>query len=189
MSFIFRTNWSFSADAFARMLRSVVFGIDWLGITSALRRPRIGPPRAARGATARASSKTFRPSGAQITSPGKPRCRARAMPRQSSGAIASFLPLAAKRLRERLLHCFDRLTGKLLWEQLVLQSPLEDKHQLPNSFASSRHRWAADLRDVFGSGRNGGGGLRFFGPSGMAGSPGRVFEQAWLLQLPSLRTA
>ena len=38
--------------------------------------------------------------------------------------------------KERILLCFDRTSGKLLWQQVVLQSPLEDKHQL-NSFASS----------------------------------------------------
>jgi len=47
-----------------------------------------------------------------------------------------FLASCREATQERLLLCFDRLTGKLLWEQLVLQSPLEDKHQL-NSFASS----------------------------------------------------
>lgn len=38
--------------------------------------------------------------------------------------------------QQRLLLCFDRSSGKQLWEQMVLESPLEKKHQL-NSFASS----------------------------------------------------
>lgn len=38
--------------------------------------------------------------------------------------------------QERILLAFDRVSGKQLWQQVVLRSPLEDKHQL-NSFASS----------------------------------------------------
>src|SRR5262245_6515763 len=38
--------------------------------------------------------------------------------------------------QERVLACFDRHTGKSLWQQTVLRSPLETKHAL-NSFASS----------------------------------------------------
>ncbi len=38
--------------------------------------------------------------------------------------------------RERLLLCYERNTGKELWRQVVLKSPLEKKHGL-NSFASS----------------------------------------------------
>jgi len=37
---------------------------------------------------------------------------------------------------ERLLICVDRATGKVLWESVVLKSPLEGKHRL-NSHASS----------------------------------------------------
>ncbi|MBI3879188.1 MAG: PQQ-binding-like beta-propeller repeat protein [Verrucomicrobia bacterium] len=37
---------------------------------------------------------------------------------------------------ERLLLCFDRKGGKLLWQQSVVKSPLEKKHRL-NSHASS----------------------------------------------------
>ena len=40
------------------------------------------------------------------------------------------------RTQERVLACFDRRTGKPLWQQTVLRSPLETKHAL-NSFASS----------------------------------------------------
>ena len=36
----------------------------------------------------------------------------------------------------RVLICFDRATGKILWEKTVLESPLEKKHSL-NSYASS----------------------------------------------------
>lgn len=38
--------------------------------------------------------------------------------------------------QERILLAFDRVSGKQLWQEVVLRSPLEDKHQL-NSFASS----------------------------------------------------
>ena len=38
--------------------------------------------------------------------------------------------------QDRVLLCLDRKTGKLLWQQTVLKSPLERKHQL-NSHASS----------------------------------------------------
>jgi outer membrane protein assembly factor BamB len=37
---------------------------------------------------------------------------------------------------DRVLCCYDRTNGKMLWQQRVLQSPLEKKHTL-NSFASS----------------------------------------------------
>ena len=38
--------------------------------------------------------------------------------------------------KKRVLLCFDRTTGKLEWEQVVVSSPLEKKHNL-NSYASS----------------------------------------------------
>lgn len=38
--------------------------------------------------------------------------------------------------KQRVLLCFDRLTGGLVWERNVLTSPLEMKHKL-NSFASA----------------------------------------------------
>src|SRR5947208_199762 len=37
---------------------------------------------------------------------------------------------------DRVLCCYDRVSGKLLWQESVLKSPLEKKHTL-NSFASS----------------------------------------------------
>jgi len=37
--------------------------------------------------------------------------------------------------QERVLHCLDRKSGKLLWTKSVLKAPLEKKHKL-NSFAS-----------------------------------------------------
>jgi len=37
---------------------------------------------------------------------------------------------------ERILLCLDRKTGKLLWERVVVNAPLEPKHKL-NSYASS----------------------------------------------------
>ncbi len=47
-----------------------------------------------------------------------------------------FVASCLEDARQRVLLCFDRPTGKLLWQQIVLESPLEEKHQL-NSFASS----------------------------------------------------
>lgn len=47
-----------------------------------------------------------------------------------------FLVWTVEASEERVLGCFDRLTGKLLWQQTVLRAPLEDKHPL-NSYASS----------------------------------------------------
>ena len=38
--------------------------------------------------------------------------------------------------RKRMLHCYDRASGKLLWEQCVLVADLEKKHN-ENSYASS----------------------------------------------------
>ncbi len=48
--------------------------------------------------------------------------------------------------QERILLRFDRSSGRLLWQQVVLTSPLEEKHQL-NSFASSTP--ATDGRRVY----------------------------------------
>jgi len=48
--------------------------------------------------------------------------------------------------RERILLSLDRKTGKILWEQVVVQSPLERKHRL-NSYASSTP--ATDGRQVY----------------------------------------
>lgn len=45
--------------------------------------------------------------------------------------LASCLPES----EERLLCCLDRASGKILWQQTVIKSPLEVKHQL-NSYAS-----------------------------------------------------
>jgi outer membrane protein assembly factor BamB len=47
-----------------------------------------------------------------------------------------FVASCLEDAKQRLLVCFDRTSGKQLWQQVVLESPLEDKHQL-NSFASS----------------------------------------------------
>ncbi|MFO0969997.1 MAG: PQQ-binding-like beta-propeller repeat protein [Gemmataceae bacterium] len=47
---------------------------------------------------------------------------------------------------KRMLYCFDRRTGDLLWDRHVLSSPLEPKHGL-NSFASSTP--AADADHVY----------------------------------------
>lgn len=47
-----------------------------------------------------------------------------------------FLTSALAETEERLLLCFDRGTGGVLWQQAVLRSPLEDKNR-ENSYASS----------------------------------------------------
>ena len=47
-----------------------------------------------------------------------------------------FLLTAVAERQERCLVCFDRVTGKLLWQRVVVVAPLEHKHGL-NSFASS----------------------------------------------------
>jgi outer membrane protein assembly factor BamB len=47
-----------------------------------------------------------------------------------------FVASCREEEKERILVCLDRVTGKLLWQQVVLRSPLERKHRL-NSFASS----------------------------------------------------
>lgn len=47
-----------------------------------------------------------------------------------------FLTSCLQDKEERVLLCYDRKSGKLLWQREVLTSPLEKKHRL-NSFASS----------------------------------------------------
>jgi outer membrane protein assembly factor BamB len=47
-----------------------------------------------------------------------------------------FVATCDEAARERILCSFDRDSGRLVWQQVVLNSPLEDKHEL-NSFASS----------------------------------------------------
>lgn len=47
-----------------------------------------------------------------------------------------FLVACNEQTQERVLACYDRQTGKPLWQQTVIRSPLETKHAL-NSFASS----------------------------------------------------
>ncbi len=46
-----------------------------------------------------------------------------------------FVASCQEEARQRILVCFDR-SGRLLWQTVVLESPLEEKHHL-NSFASS----------------------------------------------------
>jgi outer membrane protein assembly factor BamB len=59
-----------------------------------------------------------------------------------------FLTSCRPETKERLLLCFDRHDGKLLWERVVLTAPLERKHQF-NSYASStpasegQHIWVS----------------------------------------------
>ena len=47
-----------------------------------------------------------------------------------------FLAACADEKQERILTCYDRRNGKMLWEKTVICSPLETKHAL-NSFAST----------------------------------------------------
>jgi outer membrane protein assembly factor BamB len=47
-----------------------------------------------------------------------------------------FIVSALLDTQERVLLCFDRKSGKKLWQKTVVESPLERKHEL-NSFASS----------------------------------------------------
>jgi outer membrane protein assembly factor BamB len=47
-----------------------------------------------------------------------------------------FIACCREEEKDRVLACFDRNSGKQLWQQVVLHSPLERKHRL-NSFASS----------------------------------------------------
>lgn len=47
-----------------------------------------------------------------------------------------FLTTAFKETQERVLLCYERKTGKLLWQRTVLRAPLEAKHP-QNSYASS----------------------------------------------------
>lgn len=47
-----------------------------------------------------------------------------------------FLVSCLEDRQDRILLCYDRQTGKQLWQRTVLRAPLEDKHTL-NSYASS----------------------------------------------------
>jgi outer membrane protein assembly factor BamB len=47
-----------------------------------------------------------------------------------------FTVSCIEKSHDRVLLCFDRKTGKVLWQRAVVRSPLERKHKL-NSFASS----------------------------------------------------
>ena len=103
---------------------------------------KIGPAGVGRGATAPAPRAPHRSRGMRRktprkTSPGKSTCRAKGMRRPSSAATKIFVVSCDdEEAHERLLLCYDRHTGKELWRQVVLKSPLEKKHGL-NSFASS----------------------------------------------------
>jgi outer membrane protein assembly factor BamB len=59
-----------------------------------------------------------------------------------------FLVASDPETEERLLLCFDRATGRRLWQTVVLKAPLEGKHKL-NSHASSTP--ATDGERVFTS--------------------------------------
>lgn len=47
-----------------------------------------------------------------------------------------FIATCVEEAKQRILICYDRASGKELWQRVVLEAPLEDKHIL-NSFASS----------------------------------------------------
>lgn len=59
-----------------------------------------------------------------------------------------FVATAIEDQQQRVLLCLDRRDGRTLWQQVVLQSPLEKKHEL-NSFASAtpatdgKHVWVS----------------------------------------------
>jgi outer membrane protein assembly factor BamB len=59
-----------------------------------------------------------------------------------------FLTTALEQEQKRVLLCLDRRNGKMLWERVVVTSPLEKKHDL-NSYASAtpvtdgKHVWVA----------------------------------------------
>jgi len=59
-----------------------------------------------------------------------------------------FLTTCLEGDEERVLLCLDRVSGKILWQNQVLKSPLEKKHNL-NSYASAtpatdgKHVWVA----------------------------------------------
>jgi outer membrane protein assembly factor BamB len=61
-----------------------------------------------------------------------------------------FLTSCREEKKERLLLCYDRRDGNLLWERVVVTAPLEKKHQF-NSYASSTpvtdgsHVWVSFL--------------------------------------------
>lgn len=57
-----------------------------------------------------------------------------------------FVASCREDTEERVLVCFDRASGEILWQRVVLQSPLEKKHRL-NSFASGTP--LADGRRVY----------------------------------------
>lgn len=57
-----------------------------------------------------------------------------------------FTVTCLQQSQQRLLVCLDRRTGRQLWRQVVLETPLEGKHVL-NSFASSTP--ATDGRNVY----------------------------------------
>lgn len=57
-----------------------------------------------------------------------------------------FLVSCLTETQERVLVCFDRVTGQVRWQKAVIKSPLEIKHRL-NSFASSTP--AADNDTVY----------------------------------------
>ncbi len=62
-----------------------------------------------------------------------------------------FVTTCLLKEQQRVLLCLDRRDGKVLWQRVVVTSPLEPKHRL-NSYASStpatdgKHVWTAFLR-------------------------------------------
>jgi outer membrane protein assembly factor BamB len=62
-----------------------------------------------------------------------------------------FVTTCLLKEKQRVLLCLDRRDGRVLWQRVVVTSPLEQKHRL-NSYASStpatdgKHVWTAFLR-------------------------------------------
>jgi len=57
-----------------------------------------------------------------------------------------FLVTCFEEIKDRVLSCLDRGSGRILWQQVVLRAPLEKQHRL-NSYASSTP--AADGKLVY----------------------------------------
>ena len=116
-------------------------------------RPRIGPDGAGRGGTGAAWRRMCRSTGTARrgrTSSGRRRSPARDTPRRSSGErpdLPGHVPRGARRTASCCASTARRPAS--LWQQTVVDAPLEKKHRL-NSYASQHagHRRQAGLRHV-----------------------------------------
>ena len=95
-----------------------------------------------------------------------------------------FLVSCREDTQDRILLCLDRASGRILWEQTVVNAPLEKKHRL-NSYASSTP--ATDGKLVYVTfldrDRDARGRLRLRGQAAVARPAGRVRKRTRLLQL------